>query len=486
MINKRLFNIIKTFDKKEFSEFEKFVSSPYFSRGRNVILLLKYLKKLHPDYPSEKTSLELMHKKIYPDKKYSEAAIRMQLSALSGLCKDYLQISHYLKKPREVKFNLLDELQNRNIDDIFSAEIKLLSKDIESEKRITIENINSRIKLHALNITRLGTKGDYTRITELLASAGEYVTIDFLVTLISNVQDIISFRNSYIMKRKKGLSEELIENIDFEKFIKVISERKTPGYELVLFYYYRLRFYTTNGNHSFFEKIKEIVYKSHRAYSHNEVYGMLVNMVNCCWWQIKNGNDKYRNELFGIYKFWIESDFFTDPKSAYLDIQLFKNIFNLALSLNELIWSEKFLKDYSAQLNPEHSHDTIHYSYALLYYAQKEYNKSLEMLKKTEYKDYIYKMECQSLTLRIYFDTDSGENLFSLADTYLHFLNRNKNENPAIVQRHLNFVKAIVKLQKIKSNFSGKKLDSLKLLIVKEKLITSKDWLLQKIFMFKK
>lgn len=105
MINKRLFDLIKTFDRKEFSEFEKFVASPYFSRGRNVIPVVRYLKNLHPDYPESKLSPEIMHYTLYPGKKYSEDAIKMQLSALTGLCKDFLHVSHYMKK--NVRQNLI-------------------------------------------------------------------------------------------------------------------------------------------------------------------------------------------------------------------------------------------------------------------------------------------------------------------------------------------------------------------------------------------
>jgi hypothetical protein len=478
MVNKRLFNLLETFDKKEFSEFEKFAASPYFSRGRNVILMLGYLKKLHPHYPAGKLAPELIHHKLYPGKKYSEDAIKMQLSALTGLCKDFLHVSHYIKKAAETKLNLLSELQTRNIDNIFNEEINLLSKNMASESKITLENIRSFVKFQAINITRLQSKGDYTGIAEELILSGDHSAVDSLISLAENAQSEISFRNSYTMKNVKGLSEEIIDNINLEKLILFITAKKPVGYEMVLFYINRLMFYKTNGEYSYFKKLKEIFLVSWKKYSHYEVYSMLVNLANCCWWQIKTGNNKYKTDLFEVYKFWVNSGCLNKPGSPHIEIQLFKNIYNLALSMKELKWSENFLRHYSEYLNPAYSVDITNYSYALLYYVKKNYDKSLEMLIITKHQNYIYKIDCQTLMLKIYFETGSAESLFSLADSFKHFLNKHKSDNPVLGTRHLNFVKALIKLQKVTSGFNERKFDSLKQFLANEKLITEKDWLM--------
>lgn len=472
--------LLQTFSKKDFFNFEKFVSSPYFSRGRDVTLLLKYLKKQHPVYSTEKLSLKQIHKNIHPGKKFSEAAIKMQLSTLSLMCREYLHINRYLQKKTENNLYLLEELHNRGVEPVFRNELNKLERYVESEKKIAFENINDRIRILTLKISRLGEKGDYTEITKLLSQAGEYLTVDFLVTLISNVQDIISFRNSYIMESNTGLSEDLIKTIDFKKFIENINQKKPIGYELVLFYYYRLMFYTSNGNYIFFEKAKEIAFNSPGKYSHNEIYGILTNLVNCCWWQIKIGKIQYRADLFEIYKFWINEGYLVKP-GQYTDIQIFKNIFNLSLSLEETKWAENFLEKYSKGLNPEYSVDLVNYCYAFLYYTKKNYSKSLDKLKKTEYLNYIYKMDCHSLMLRIYFETGYPDSLFSLADSYIHYLKKHIIKNPVIGKRHLNFVKATVSLQKLILKHNDRKLESLKLSIEKENLITAKDWILQRI-----
>src|SRR5689334_2433760 len=148
MFNKNLIKLLKSFNKTEFHEFGKFVSSPFFSNGRNAVSLLKYLKKLHPDYPENKLELKVIHNKISPGKKFSEAAIKMQASALACLGRDFLSITAYRKRQKETKLYLLDELQNRSMNSWFNIEANKLEKEISNEKKIRIDNINYRIRLN--------------------------------------------------------------------------------------------------------------------------------------------------------------------------------------------------------------------------------------------------------------------------------------------------------------------------------------------------
>lgn len=481
MVNKNLIRLLKSFTKAEFSEFEKFAASPYFARDRNVIPLLRYLKKLYPEYPEEKINLEFIHKKIFPGKPFSEAAIRMQVSVLISLCKDFLSVSKFLENKNNAKFYLLEELENRDISEILISEISQLEKNIDSEKSITLDYINSAFKLNTFKISQYEMEGKNTEIPELYYSNGDFLPVDVIVKLINNVQDIISARNSYKVNNKKVFSEALLENINFDKLIEYAAEKKPKGYQLVLFYYYRLKFYTSNGDINFFYKAKDVVFNHWNSFAHFECYCMMLNLANCCWWQIKLGNMSFKADLFEIYKLWLKTDFIIKPGYSYMDIQNYKNILYLALNLNEFKWAEDFMNEYSSKLSIRHSDDVKNYSLALLHYNKKEYDKALDMLKRTDYKNYVYKMECYLLMLKIYYEINAADSLFSLADSYKHFLDKHKNENLLVGQRHINFVKTLIKLQKVKLSLNRAKLMEVKKITINNKLITSREWLLKQI-----
>ena len=49
----KLIIFLQTFSKKELSEFEKFIISPFFKQGRDLLPLYKAVIKFHPDFISE-------------------------------------------------------------------------------------------------------------------------------------------------------------------------------------------------------------------------------------------------------------------------------------------------------------------------------------------------------------------------------------------------------------------------------------------------
>ncbi|MBK8983686.1 MAG: hypothetical protein IPM38_15555 [Ignavibacteria bacterium] len=64
----RLVNILKTFTKEEIKEFEKFVASPYFSRGRNLSPFFSVIKKYYPEFYPDQYSAEKIFRELFSGK----------------------------------------------------------------------------------------------------------------------------------------------------------------------------------------------------------------------------------------------------------------------------------------------------------------------------------------------------------------------------------------------------------------------------------
>ena len=95
----KLIDLLKRLNKEEFKDFEKFASSPYFSRGRDLSPLFKSLKPFYPDFENEKLTDEFIFKKLYPDKKFGDersvSLLRTLTSELFNLGKEFLAYSEF-------------------------------------------------------------------------------------------------------------------------------------------------------------------------------------------------------------------------------------------------------------------------------------------------------------------------------------------------------------------------------------------------------
>src|SRR6187399_1085632 len=112
-------------------EFEKYISSPYFNRGRNHVPLLKQLKKFHPEFDDGKMTQEYIYSKMHPGKKFNKQVMWNINSSLSNMAEDFL--SHvYLKKNSFIKnTHINDELLHRRLSKIYRKKLDEIEKVLD-------------------------------------------------------------------------------------------------------------------------------------------------------------------------------------------------------------------------------------------------------------------------------------------------------------------------------------------------------------------
>ena len=117
MIDSKLIATLKTFTEEEMNSFSKFISSPFFSEGKNSIKLFKELKKFYPafDANDENFNAEYFYKILFPRGKFNRQVIWNLLSRLEKLAMEFL-VQTSLKKKEKDYFGLLyDELIERKL-----------------------------------------------------------------------------------------------------------------------------------------------------------------------------------------------------------------------------------------------------------------------------------------------------------------------------------------------------------------------------------
>src|SRR5438034_704455 len=112
MRDTNLIQLLKTLNKNEFKEFEKFVKSPFYNEGRNYENFFQILKKNYPDFDQDSITKEKIFNQLYPGKPYNDEIIRKIISNLLKLAKQYLSITGLKREPFKIFYpvSLMDEL----------------------------------------------------------------------------------------------------------------------------------------------------------------------------------------------------------------------------------------------------------------------------------------------------------------------------------------------------------------------------------------
>jgi tetratricopeptide (TPR) repeat protein len=207
---------------------------------------------------------------------------------------------------------------------------------------------------------------------------------------------------------------------------------------------------------------------------------------NYCVKRINEGRQGFLAELFEIFKLMLNTNLAYE--GLYLPQWTYKNIITVGLRLKEFTWTEDFIHQYYKKLAPDESDNAYQYNLAVLHYESGNFDRAMQLLNKVHFTDPNYYLDAKCILLKIYFQKENDDALYSLRDTVKIYLLREKllNKNQKLLYKNL-FTYA-VRLFKLKYESAHLKqpaiISSLKKIaadLAKNNLVANKQWLMQKL-----
>ncbi|MBL4654652.1 MAG: hypothetical protein JKY33_02355, partial [Bacteroidia bacterium] len=160
----------------------------------------------------------------------------------------------------------------------------------------------------------------------------------------------------------------------------------------------------------------------------------------------------------------------------------YKNIVTVGLRVEEIEWTKKFIHDYEKKIAVEFRKNAFTYNLACLHFHQKEYTKALKLFQEVDFTDVYYSLDSKSKLLKIYYELEEVEGLYSLIDSFRTYLRRNKLISDYQKTVYLNLIKYVKKAMQIKLNGNDtKKIIVLKNEVESNKQVADINWLTAKL-----
>ncbi len=489
MKDNKFIKVVKTFSASEFRELEKFVESPFFSRGRDLSTFFKCIKPFYPGFDSKEFTAENIYSVLYPGKKFDEKTsgnILYKLSSeLYSMCKEFLILKGLDEDKLGKKYYLLQKLRERKLYKEFEKEYNAVQSESDELRKGSVEDFLNK---HFLAITYIEYCIESGKIEDLFRSiidAGEYVSIAALIQSYRNPDILGNFVNR-VFKNDSGpfnnLADLMIDHLDSEGFLEQLkknNDRHFPYIE-VNFTIYKLG--KNPNDHENYFLLKNLFDKYNHMFGRTEKYLLLCIMSSHC---IRNlygkDSDKFTAEEFDIYKKSIDLGVYKYNKNDAFDLGRFRNIVLAAFSMKQYDWLEKFVNDYTGELSPLYKESMKYYSNAYVSFGRKDFGKALENLTKVNYDYFLFKADIKKLMLQIYFELGYYEEAYSMLDSMKHYVSNTKDLSAAFKLRENNFMKFIRELLKIKTSANTKDAGRLESEINIEHQLAVKSWLLEKI-----
>ncbi|MFI5218172.1 MAG: hypothetical protein ACHQNT_01700 [Bacteroidia bacterium] len=464
----KLIHLLKTLSPWELKSFQKYVASPFFNVNEKVSQLLEILVKEYPVFEEKQITFENIFSKLFENEKFNHQKLRYVMTDLTLLLEGFLAYEVFREKAFYQKKFLLQKLKEKNHDKYFKQHLSLGNQIQESHSQRDLKYYKRQLGYDELSYEFTAVKDNRAADTSL-QSLSDNLDMYYLSHKLKYCCEILNRQNILQVQYNIPILEFLLS------YLKKNPHENIP---IVRVYFLILKTILEPEAENYFSDLKKYLQLHDEKFSVNEQRDIYSFVQNYCIRKINTGKTKYLKELFEIYKRMLEKEIIFENKE--LGHSHFKNIVAIALRLNEFNWTENFIEKYSLHLNKDFRKNSVNYNLARLYFSKNEFRKALKLLTTIEFTDVYYHLDSKSLLLKIYYEMEEFEPLFSLINTFRVYLRRSKLISEYQRKIYSNMVTQTRRLTKIKSG-SNYSLQKVKDSIAADSQIADIDWLKNKI-----
>lgn len=443
MQNTKLILLLKSFSVQEFKLFNDFVVSPLFNKNQNVVSLFRSLKKYYPDFDNKNFTDENIYNKIFSGENYNYFKLKNLISDLLALGKEFLAVNSFRNDPGMRNKIMLEQFRDRNLDTMF---LQLYN---EYDKKLQ----NSIIKDEFYFFSKLELSEELKSYYSPKEPNTHFELFQEQLNNFLNYSIIRLLRLYNIM-----LHETKQNNFDFdmkmvEEVLEYIKKNKNVDNPTILLYYNVILLERDKDDKYFFE-LKKLKENHFDSLSNFDKYMYFLHMAGYCAEVYNNKcSTEFVREHFLISKENFDGGTMELGKILYMD---FLNHVKIAVRADEIEWAVNYINTFESKLSDE-KESTLNFCYGFINYKKGNIDKALELLSKTNFPNFIIKIQVKLLMLQIYYEKNYSEQAIGMIDSFRHFLAREKNFIDYQRKAFNEFLRITNEMIRIKSGIADKK-----------------------------
>ena len=466
MTRSKLIFLLETFKKTEWRRFKEFLASPYFNKRMDLIAFFDYIAAVYPNFSDKKIAKAVVFKKLYPNQPYDDKQMRYLMNYTLKAAEEFLgqqRIDNLSLKDNYI----LEALVDRKLEKHSKRYFEKIADDQEGIQEKSINYYYAKYKLADTankHFNNQDLRKDNLNLN--LKLAAENLDLFYFYYKLKYSCEMLNRQKVFSTKYDLAFTNLLYEYLD---------KKDVQEEPLIAIYFQIFTLLTKEDAVENFENLKRLIQKHNQVIPSIEKQHIYSYAINYCGRQIKFNNriNYYANQCLNLYLEGIQQEFFFI--NGYLSPWNFKNVVKLAVNLKKYDWTATFIQEYYKKLAPEFQEDALHFNLADLAYRRQNYKDAQYHLLLVEYSDVFYTVGAKTMLLKIYYENDEQEPLFSLIASFSIYLRRNKKISNAFRETYLNFTMLLHQIIRARK-------DKIPLIVEKIKQtesLTSRNWLLQ-------
>ncbi len=474
MKEKKILFALKGLSVYELNSFSKFIHSPYFNVNKNISDYYDLLEGHIKEGTVDDLSNETCWKVVFKNEPYHNQRFLKLNSDLLSLLEDFIAQQEYEGMTSLRACHKLAGAGKRNMTKLYNGilgDIGRLNKyEINQSSEFYLNKYMIEKNIFSLKTENEKKNEKFEIDTELnIQNISGNLDYFYVAEKLRLFCTLLTWKKMYKLDISMKNMDRILELAESEPFNEI------PAVQI---YYVMQLTYTDENDTQHYFKLKELIKNKIHLFPSEEQKEIYATAISYCVNKVNKGDFTFQKETFLIYKETIDADYLL--VGGIISPTDFRNIVFFALRVNEYDWTENFIHDYAAYLDPRYRDNAVEFSLARLEFYRKNFGKVLDHLNKVNYEDVWYNLNAKTLQLAAYYELDEYDALESLTLSYKMYIRREKSITPERKIHYLHLIKYTTALMKVNPR------DQVKILKIKEEIsqtkgIVSKPWLLEKV-----
>ena len=477
--------LLQSMSKSELNRLEDFLSSPYFTKDKRPLKLLKFLKRnvlkgKRFDEAAQAIAYHLLVSSINNEKniftKKQKDYLYAKMSELHRLMQRFLAIEILSEHPvQEITLRnkqLLDKKQFRSIERLIKKEKKEIT---DYKKSIEHYELAFQIEKSQLN---------YLFKTGALTHRDNYAELNYNLDCFYLLNKL-SFHSSML-----SITDVIGKTYDFASIDAIKPLLALPQYAnnpLIIIYNASIQLILTQDE-VYYDRLLLLLEQNNSELPNAQQSDFYAVACNFCMTKLMKGQTNYNEILLNLYKLIHKKKLLMDE--GYLQANKLKNIVALSCKLKDFDWAIGIVEEYHLFARKEVQRSIYHLNMGAIEFYRADYEKAREhfsIVSKQPKAFLFFDLDFKILLAKCYYEMDT-EYLEYTKRYFLSiekFVKSNKSLPLSTKESYKNFLLILLNCYRIRHKEGKKTLESVITKMKEMEYISNKVWLLEKIMALK-
>lgn len=461
----RFIEIYRSFSESEIREFREFISISLFNKGRNYNGILDKIQF------KDDGTIELADSNI-------SRTHWNRFSELFILAEKFLTIKNLEDNKFSGELLLLDELNKRDIINLYQQKFKAISKSTSS-KNPSLNKINELLMMYNTFLKSKSAVNNFQLKSDSFFNSFNLSYLKFVIGILDFLINCFYIETSNI-PRPLSYRDEFYKFQDLDRYIIYAKKFLPEYYPLVSYYYYVYKSLLNPDDTYYYYIARKILVNDFKDSSKEFSSALITYLIEYNVFKINRSGQTASKELFHFVNVKMKYKMLEDDlKQDYQNSGFISYTMN-ALALNKIKWAEIFVTKYGKYLPVQNRENGILLARAYIEYYRKNFDECKKYIDQIcSYNPYSY-VDSAKLNLRTCYELKKFEECFILLRRLQEYIRTQKNVSGIYISTAKHFCSAYILLLRLNNNPTKENLTKLEFLLNKNNL-DGKKWIERKI-----